>query len=67
MRTTISLLSHQVQPKRFSIKKFTVNIHWIYTLMIYFLQMYEKIPCSIVQILGLILEITFCFDSTSNI
>jgi len=30
--------------KRFGIKNFAVNIHWIYTLIIYVLQMYENIP-----------------------
>ena len=56
MRTPISL-SHQVQPKEVGIEKFAVNIHWIFTLIIYFLQMYENIPCySIVQFSGLILK-----------
>ena len=54
--------------KRFGIEKFAVNIHWMYTLIIYFLQMYENMPCySIVQFSGLIFEITFRFDSPSNI
>jgi len=35
--------------------------------MIYFLQMYENIPCSIVPFSGLIFEITLRFDSPSNI
>jgi len=36
--------------------------------MIYFLQMYENIPCcSIVKFSGLIFEIRFGFDSPSNI
>jgi len=70
MRTPIALfsLSYQVQPKEVWHKKFAVNIHWIYTLMIDFLKMYENIPCcSIVKFSGLIFEITFRFDSPSNI
>ena len=46
--------------KRFGIKKFAVNIHWIFTLMIYFLQMYENMPrCGIVQFSGWIFETKF--------
>jgi len=49
-------------------KMFAVNIHWIYTLMVYLCQMSEDIPCcSTVKFSGSIFEITFRFDSPSNI
>ena len=68
MRTLSPSCHIKFNQKRFGIKKFAANIHWIYTLIIYFLHMYENIPCySIVQFSGLIFEMTFRFDSPSNI